>query len=49
MHGTTMIFLVVVPFLVGLATYLVPLMIGARRWRSRGSRSCRSGSTSSAA
>ena len=31
MHGTTMIFLVVVPFLLGLATYLVPLMIGARR------------------
>ena len=31
MHGTTMIFLVAVPFLLGLATYLVPLMIGARR------------------
>ena len=31
MHGTTMIFLVVVPFMLGLATYLVPLMIGARR------------------
>jgi cytochrome c oxidase subunit I len=30
MHGTTMIFLVVVPMLLGLATYLVPLMIGAR-------------------
>ena len=30
MHGTTMIFLVVVPKLLGLATYLVPLMIGAR-------------------
>ncbi len=30
MHGTTMIFLVVVPVLLGLATYLVPLMIGAR-------------------
>ena len=30
MHGTTMIFLVVVPLLVGFATYLVPLMIGAR-------------------
>jgi len=29
MHGTTMIFLVVVPMLLGLATYLVPLMIGA--------------------
>nr|MBA2384809.1 cbb3-type cytochrome c oxidase subunit I [Actinomycetota bacterium] len=30
MHGTTMIFLVVVPILAGLANYLVPLMIGAR-------------------
>lgn len=30
MHGTTMIFLVVMPFLIGLATYLVPLMIGAK-------------------
>jgi cytochrome c oxidase subunit 1/cytochrome c oxidase subunit I+III len=30
MHGTTMIFLVVMPMLIGLATYLVPLMIGAR-------------------
>jgi cytochrome c oxidase subunit I len=30
MHGTTMIFLVVVPVLIGLSTYLVPLMIGAR-------------------
>ena len=30
MHGTTMIFLVVVPMLVGFATYFVPLMIGAR-------------------
>ncbi|HTQ24490.1 MAG TPA: cytochrome c oxidase subunit I [Candidatus Binataceae bacterium] len=30
MHGTTMIFLVVVPWLVGFATYMVPLMIGAR-------------------
>ncbi len=29
MHGTTMIFLVLTPMLVGLATYLVPLMIGA--------------------
>ncbi len=29
MHGTTMIFLVVVPSLLGLATYLTPLMIGA--------------------
>src|SRR6185503_19935385 len=29
-HGTTMIFLVIVPFWAGLANYLVPLMIGAR-------------------
>jgi cytochrome c oxidase subunit 1 len=29
-HGTTMIFLVVVPFWAGLGNYLVPLMIGAR-------------------
>ncbi|MEO7034916.1 MAG: cytochrome c oxidase subunit I, partial [Polyangiaceae bacterium] len=30
MHGTTMIFLVVMPALFGFANYLVPLMIGAR-------------------
>ena len=30
MHGTTMIFLVVMPLLVGFATYFVPLMIGAK-------------------
>jgi cytochrome c oxidase subunit I len=30
MHGTTMIFLVVVPMLLGFANYLTPLMIGAR-------------------
>jgi cytochrome c oxidase subunit 1 len=29
-HGTAMVFLVVVPILAGLANYLVPLMIGAR-------------------
>jgi cytochrome c oxidase subunit I len=29
MHGTTMIFLVVMPMLLGFANYLVPLMIGA--------------------
>src|SRR4051812_32002832 len=30
MHGTTMVFLVVVPIMAGFGTYLVPLMIGAR-------------------
>jgi heme/copper-type cytochrome/quinol oxidase subunit 1 len=30
MHGTTMIFLVVMPLLAGFANYFVPLMIGAR-------------------
>ncbi len=30
MHGTTMIFLVVMPMLLGFVNYLVPLMIGAR-------------------
>jgi cytochrome c oxidase subunit 1 len=30
MHGTTMIFFVVMPVLFGFATYLVPLVIGAR-------------------
>ncbi len=30
MHGTTMIFFVVMPMLFGFANYLVPLMIGAR-------------------
>ncbi|MDX2377260.1 cbb3-type cytochrome c oxidase subunit I [Microbacterium sp. LRZ72] len=30
MHGSTMMFLFAVPFLEGLATYLVPLMIGSR-------------------
>jgi heme/copper-type cytochrome/quinol oxidase subunit 1 len=30
MHGTTMIFLVVVPIFAGFGSYLVPLMIGAR-------------------
>jgi len=29
MHGTTMIFLVLMPALIGLGTYLLPLMIGA--------------------
>ena len=30
MHGTTMIFLVVIPLVIGLGIYLVPLQIGAR-------------------
>ena len=30
MHGTTMIFLFVVPMMAGLANYFLPLMIGAR-------------------
>ncbi|HMD11851.1 MAG TPA: cbb3-type cytochrome c oxidase subunit I, partial [Marmoricola sp.] len=30
MHGTTMIFLVIVPVWAGFANYLIPLMIGAR-------------------
>ena len=31
MHGTLLVFFVLVPVVVGLATHLVPLMIGARR------------------
>ncbi len=30
MHGTTMIFLFVMPMVAGFANYLVPLQIGAR-------------------
>src|SRR5258708_30878925 len=30
MHGTTMVFLVGIPFVFGFGNYLVPLMIGAR-------------------
>src|SRR5260370_25841514 len=30
MHGTTMVFLFIVPMMAGLANYFVPLMIGAR-------------------
>ncbi|MGC1343020.1 MAG: cbb3-type cytochrome c oxidase subunit I, partial [Candidatus Binataceae bacterium] len=30
MHGTTMIFLVVMPMLAGMSIYAIPLMIGAR-------------------
>ena len=35
MHGTTMIFLVVMPVVFGLANYVLPLQIGALTWRSR--------------
>jgi heme/copper-type cytochrome/quinol oxidase subunit 1 len=35
MHGTSMVFLVGMPFFAGLANYLVPLMIGARDMASR--------------
>jgi len=35
MHGTTMIFFVVMPVLFGFANYLIPLMIGARIWLFR--------------
>ena len=38
MHGTMLVFFVFVPVLVGLATFLVPLMIGADRDREAGSR-----------
>ena len=31
MHGTLLVFFVLVPVVTGLATFLVPLMIGARR------------------
>src|SRR4029450_174564 len=30
MHGTTMVFLVGMPIIIGMANYLIPLMIGAR-------------------
>ena len=30
MHGTTMVFLVIMPMLIGIGTYLLPLQIGAR-------------------
>lgn len=30
MHGTTMVFMVIMPFLTGLGNYIVPLMLGAR-------------------
>jgi heme/copper-type cytochrome/quinol oxidase subunit 1 len=37
MHGTTMVFLMGMPVLVGFANYFVPLMIGAGILRSRAS------------
>ena len=30
MHGTTMVFLMGMPLIIGFANYLVPLMVGAR-------------------
>ena len=36
LHGTTMIFLVVIPLGLGLAVYMVPLMIGGATWRCPG-------------
>ena len=44
MHGSTMIFLFVTPMAIAMATYLVPLQIGAIGSPGRGSRSPASGS-----
>lgn len=35
MHGTTMVFLVGMPILLGFGNYLIPLMVGTGTWRSR--------------
>ena len=35
MHGTTMVFLFAMPILAGFGNYLIPLMVGAKTWRSR--------------
>ena len=44
MHGSTMIYLFVTPMAIALAMYLVPLQIGAVRWRRREPRWLASGS-----
>ena len=37
MHGTTMVFFMGMPILIGIGNYLVPLMIGRGTWLFRGS------------
>ena len=49
MHGTTMVFFMGMPILVGIGNYLVPLMIGAATWLFRGSTRWDSGPRSSGA
>ena len=49
MHGTLLVFFVLVPVVTGLATFLVPLMIGAGGSRCPDSPRWRSGSSSSPA
>src|SRR5439155_20123494 len=48
MHGTTMVFLFVVPVWTGFANYILPLQIGARDMASRASTRSRTGSSSPA-